>query len=605
MSKIAIVGHPASGYREVETVLRQHGMGEALPSRRDGLSPLQITATLCKAHRTPPLDAVVDEEDIRQIDAGAVWHGMALDLMLGNIDQPLWGWADPQAIYTLDYWSGLDPQMSFVLVFDEPHRVLMEAARAEGGCPPTESLPHMLNNWAAYNGALLRFHLRHPGRCLLVHAQQTQRSTNSYLRQLQDLLDAPLTSVTDETGGWAPELIENAEHGATAASSSVSAVLSQIVETDHLKLEDISAAVNARATERYLADGVLADYPKAMQLYAELQSVASLPLDKAARAAASATAAWETWIRQRAFVFDLVSNMHAEYRVTSDVLAAARQKNAALIEAQRQIEFKQTETSQENELLLSQLHRVQEELERHYLENQRLKKQAEDKDTELTKTRQQVETQQTESSKKNELLQSQLRQAQEELKRHQTENQQLKKKAEDQNTALTQAHQQAESKQTEICQENELLLSQLHRVQEELERYYIENQNLKKKISPPKPPGPFGAAERIKKQLSYRLGAVMISRHDSLGGWLTIPWALIAEARAFRKECRASGNVELPPIHTYRDASEADRVKQHLSYRLGDVFIRHIKSPSKWFTMPFALQREVREFRRMRKAASK
>jgi len=832
MSKIAIIGHPASGYQEVEALLHQYGMGQAQPSRRDGLSPLQITATLCQAHNAPPLDAVADEEEIRQIDAGAIWHGLALDLMLGNLNQPLWGWADPQAIYTLDYWSGLDPQMRFVLVYDEPHRVLMEAARAEGHHPSIDSLRRQLDNWVAYNGVLLRFYLRHPGRCLLIHARQTQQTAGNCLRQLQNLLDTPLALPAEEQNPAQP-LLENTEQPGAAASSAVSTVLSQLTQAEHLKLEDLSAAANASATERYLADGVLADYPKALQLYAELQSAASLPLDKTARAAASAALAWETWVRQRAFVFDLLSSIHAQYRAANDALTAAHQqvenkttaladlhrqieykqaesrqenqrlltqlqqaqlkleaehkqaqdKAAALADLQRQIEHQQAEGSQENKLLLSQLFQVQEELERNHLENQRLKdagqraandaqaalkqaqdkaaalaaaqkqvadkdtalatarkqaedkaaalaaaqkqaqdkaaalaaaqKQVADKDTALATVHQQIqdkaaalaaaqkqaqdkaaalaaaqkqvadkdaalatarkqaedkaaalataqkqaqdkaaaladlqrqsEHKQAESSQENELLLSQLFQVQEELERHHLENQRLKdagqraandaqaalkqaqdkatalaaaqkqvadkdaalaavrKQAEDKAAALADLQRQIDRKQAASRQENQLLLSQLHQVQKELERYGQENQRLK---NPPKPPGPLGAAARVKEQLTYRLGAVMVS-HNTLGGWLTLPWALAAETRAFRKEHRARGPVKQPPIHTYLDAAEAERVKQHLSYRLGSVLIQHAKSPPRWFTLPFALRREVREFRRTRKTASK
>jgi hypothetical protein len=174
MNKIVIVGHPTSGYREVEALLHQSGMRPPLPSRREGLLPQDITATLCKAHKTPPLDAVMDEGEITQIQAGPVWHGMALDLMLGNLDQELWGWADPQTLFALDYWKDLDPKLSFVLVYDEPHRALMDGQPEAGAAAPKDGVQRRLNNWAACNGALLSFFLRNPQRCLLVHAQQVR-----------------------------------------------------------------------------------------------------------------------------------------------------------------------------------------------------------------------------------------------------------------------------------------------------------------------------------------------------------------------------------------------------------------------------------------------
>src|SRR5690606_1623938 len=86
--------------------------------------------------------------------------------------------------------------LTFVLVYDEPHRALTEAASrlGEDDAQSALDLRRLLDNWVAYNGALLRFHLRHAGRSLLVHGQQVQRATERYAEQLQPLLDTPLTA---------------------------------------------------------------------------------------------------------------------------------------------------------------------------------------------------------------------------------------------------------------------------------------------------------------------------------------------------------------------------------------------------------------------------
>lgn len=52
-----------------------------------------------------------------------------------------------------------------------------------------------------------------------------------------------------------------------------------------------------------------------------------------------------------------------------------------------------------------------------------------------------------------------------------------------------------------------------------------------------------------------------------------------------------------PPIYAYNDAFEAERVKKHLSYRLGQTLLKNIKSPLGWIKLPFALAQNVREFR--------
>jgi hypothetical protein len=143
-----------------------------------------------------------------------------------------------------------------------------------------------------------------------------------------------------------------------------------------------------------------------------------------------------------------------------------------------------------------------------------------------------------------------------------------------------------------------LLLAQLHQVQEELERYYLESQRLK--TAPARAPEPalYGAGDRIRQQLTYKLGATMIQRSRSLGGWASMPWALLREVRHHRRKKNQRPAHELPPIHRYRDAHEAERYRNHLSYRLGQALLTNARNPVGWVRMPWALHREVREFRR-------
>lgn len=460
MNKIAIVGHPTSGHEEVQELLHRCGMARALPSRREGLLPQDIITTLSKVHNAPPLDNVSDEGALNQIEAGPVWQSMVLDLMLGNQDQPLWGWADPQTIHVLDDWAKLDPELTFVLVYDEPQRVLLDAARKAsegGGIPSEKKLRRLLDSWASYNGALLGFHLRHAGRSLLVHGRQVRRTTDRFVEQLQPMLDVPLVmpepeKIEDPQGGdqdeTAPAVVDIA-----VVQPALPAALSQAVAKTGVASQEAAALFNAEAVGRYLADAVLNSHTRALHLYAELQSAANLPLDRGAQAAAAGdpALAWVALARQRAFV-----------------------------------------------------------------------------------------------------------------------------------TRLT----------AEIGEENELLLAQLHHVQEELERVRLENE---------RPKGPTGAAERIKGQLTYRLGSVMVERSHSLKGWIGMAPALLAEAKAFRKDEKARKGQKLPPIEEYIDAHEAERVKEHLSYKLGQVILRHGKTPWGWLILPFAIVRARREFKRQKK----
>jgi hypothetical protein len=543
MNKIAIVGHPTSGYLEVEALLHQCGMQSAQPSRREGLSPQDITATLCKAHKAPPLDTVVEEDEIPQIQAGPVWHGMALDLMLGNLEQELWGWADPQALYALDYWKDLDPKLTFVLVYDEPHRVLTDAGRPQGEPPTAQELRRRLDNWVAYNRALLRFYLRHPQRCLLVHSQQVRRALDSYLQQLQPLIDVPLLR---EPADAMPATLET-ERGDGLALPDTAAIPREwavMVSAAGIDSQHAARVLSADALERRLIEDMLADHPVALHTYAELESAANLPRGGAPKAPRDAEAAWLAFVQQRALVWDLLGYAHAEQHRASDALDQLRKE---LDSVRQQAHAQLIHLTHTSDKLEAERSRLEQALQAAQAQHSKLQ-------AELDGVREQAQTQ-----------------AQ----------------------AVAEREQQAQ----ELREENELLLNQLHQVQEELEHYYLENQQLKVKLPKPKPPGPYGAADRIKRQLSYRLGAVMIQRSRTVSGWVGMPWALWAEARAFRKERAASGHEKLPPIHTYRDAHEAERVKKHLSYRLGKTLIDCSKSPVGWVKLPFALHRQVREFR--------
>lgn len=600
MNKILIVGHPLSGYQEVERLLRACGMAPALPSRRDGFLPEQISATLAKAHNAPALRRLGDgNAELRQLTPGPVWHGMALDLMLGNIDQPLWGWADPQAIHWLNYWRDLDPNLHFILVYDRPHSLLTRS-QADPATPDSpEDLARQARQWAAYNAALLHFFHRNPQRCLLVHSEQARRSASAYLNQVRARIDAP----------WVERLGLEGNHTGPHASGTPTPCVTQdlppaLASGDTGETPDAPLAL-------LVADTLLRDQPESRQLYEELQAAANLPLaldDEPGRDTALALQAWAALNaqRQRQRHQDKLLQQLEAGQAQAEALAAehwrllqaeqqlraqdAQTHSAALADlstARQQIEQQQRELQQDNELLLSQLHQVQEELERHYLNSQQQATQLEA----LSAQQQQAEQQ---AAQLKERLAAAEQRAAEAARQAQAKAQELKS-AQSELSEL----QARPTVDPQLSEENDLLLTQLHRVQEELERYYLENQRLKAQVAPPKPEKPafYGAADRVRQQLSYRIGARMIQNSRSLGGWVAMPWAVLGEVRRFKREQPEREARKLPPIHTYRDAHEAERVKQHLSYRLGQAYLANAKSPVGWLRMPFAIQREAKAFR--------
>ena len=162
-------------------------------------------------------------------------------------------------------------------------------------------------------------------------------------------------------------------------------------------------------------------------------------------------------------------------------------------------------------------------------------------------------------------------------------------------------------------EENNLLLLQLHQVQEELEQFYAgihiptkpikEVPAVKKKIniidiSKPSESRLYGAADRLKGQLAYRLGSCMIRQSRSIQGWIGMLFALKEVVSEFRRERSQGRPQKFPPIETYADAYEAENTKHHLSYRLGASMIYYSRTPWRWIILPWALVKVVIEFRK-------
>jgi hypothetical protein len=623
INKIMVVGHPLSDYQKVETLLNTCGMHPAEPSHRDGYLPAEISATLCKAHRVAPLGIHHAGDNIKQIEVGAIWNGMALDLLLGNIDQELWGWADPQAVYLLDYWKGLDPDIAFILVYDTPEQLVARAFDENTPLSP-EALQHVIHNWSEYNAALLHFYHRNPERCLLVHAQQVSASAGTYLQQVRTYIGAPV--LLDPPDSIADEANDIALHETAAP------------QQDALKV--------------YLARTLIQQQPDIMQLYEELQSVANLPLSEHVAAPYSPMDAWISMAALQTHQTEQFTHANARAQVqiaqiqtlgqklsNAQELAGEAQQHITRLDETQAIALKHTKDQQEESaLILLQLHQVQEELERHHLEGQQqkekikvlleAKKGAIEREINSDKLRQDETKQVSERASQLELTLKAKAETDKALVNAQAELSKVQVSAKAQGERLTQDNVRLQSERDaqvklvqtqavqikeaaakfslvtpELKQENDLLLLQLHQVQEELERHYLESQKLKTlSLSPanPKKPLLYGAVERVKGQLPYRLGATMIAQSRSFSGCVTLPWTLLRQVREFRQEEKIRGNTPLPPINNYIDADEAERVKQHLSYKLGTAMVANGRNPLGWLKMPWALRREALNFKHNR-----
>lgn len=327
--------------------------------------------------------------------------------------------ADSRSLWLLDVWANRFPNASFLLFYNSPASALAHALQAG------EEAGAYLGHWQDANRALLGFQRRHRRRVLLLDAEAASRNPLA-LRELCLAHGCVLAEPAPVPAPPAPLQLERliAEQVLAGAAASVAPLLAEL----EASARPLGAEVDDHAPT---IEALLDDYHRRSR---EQQDLAhALATERA----------------QRLELERLQAALSEEQRKLQARLEAEQQAHQALQAAQQDV-------TQENELLLLQLHQVQEELENIFLQKRALddsQQQLEAQRQQLTERLGQAEQAQRKAQEQAAALQQQLEQRQ-------------------------QAHARLEASQRDLSEENELLLLQLHQVQEELENYFLKYQEL-------------------------------------------------------------------------------------------------------------------------------
>lgn len=576
MTIIIQAGHESSYSQELMDKLYQGGLNKPLASLNH-----QITAQLV----SESLKKISDRPGIL-LDNNKLADNLAVDLLLSNLSQEEWGWNHPDNLFAMNYWAKLEQDSRFILVFDHPKYLLDGLTQKE---ITVSILDNLIENWINYHNKLLMTYESLGDNAILLEGQAATKSIGNSKTQIQSV-----NTILQLKSAWQLpiERIENGE-------------------------ENIS--------RRILTEEIIKAYPEILIVYEKLLKKAKLKMTKSAVSDSQHN------------LSRLVAWYNEELTKQSQQTLALNYKNEEIQKQLEQLESQKVNFSkveQENQLLLTQLHQVQEELEKYYLENKKqhtqlienqkisdeliqklkstehaqqkleeIKKQIAEKDKQIANAQAQVSENQKKTNELTKKLQDNVQLNQQLMEAKKQIAQKDKQIADEKSIIQTLNTQLAQNKtaQTDTVQrENELLITQLHKVQEELEKYYLENQQLKKNTSINEHTEPtmsvyYGAVDRVKTDLPYRLGATMVSHSKSVKDLAVLPLALAKEYRTFQRDKPVD---ELPPLEAYQDASEAEKVKKHLSYRLGKTLVDGIKSPNKTFKLPIKLVEELIDFRK-------
>lgn len=440
-----------------------------------------------------------------------VRDNLSFDLFKTNDTQTLWGWADTNAINLLEYWANFDKNIFFILAYDTGESILNQIDVNTIEEVKEELIQEKIKKWISYNQELVNFYKKYPKRCLLINGEQSLKFKDNFINFLSKKINANISSLTID---------ENIN-------------LLLPYDANNIKFS------NNIITSFYMQK-LLQDNDAYTCIFTNMQNLADIPLS----------------LKEES------SNSFSLLKKSIQQQIDLKQKNIEIIKMQQQLVNNQNESN----LVISQLHFLQEEIEKFYIKNQEFQS--------IKKTIENL-------SKTNQTLKKQVTKQEIELQR------------------LTQEKQNS-------CKENSLLISQLHKIQEEIEKIYFENQNLKlnqqkKKIEPTKK-SYYGAADRIKQDLPYRLGYIIIYNSKSVKNLLMLPYLLIKEYQNFQNEQQNNNSKNnLPLIEEYQDFYEAEKVQNHLSYKLGKLIADSIQSPKNILKLPLNMSKEILNFKKLRK----
>lgn len=388
MTPICITGADAPALHHLARALQGAGVAPAQPLQRDAALDLHVWhQRVCQSGALPVVPS-------------RLWEQVAIDLLLSNIDQPVWSWANARSIDALDFWAQLDTNIRFVLLCQTPQQAVAELFAANTGTEADEA--HQLALWQQRHQALLRFHLRHPERSVLVWADQARQAPHVLAAHVAQQWQLPLQP--DAVIATAQPLPHNAvqlqlaaqlvarhpQHQelerelhasvqpllaaeANPAQGQPAAPTAQLLVQHYLQLADRSAEQAALQQKQQEADNLLQELHRVQELLA--QQLEQYQAEQAAKSEA---------IHQR----NLIAQAHNDVQAQLDAATRAQQAEAAAKAALQKTQADQQakldaltqthaktvadlqEAQQEGELLLQQLHQVQEELEKYYLNHQ-------------------------------------------------------------------------------------------------------------------------------------------------------------------------------------------------------------------------------------------
>ncbi len=439
MKGICVTGNSAAAIERLSNALLQLGIPFAAPAKEDP----ELTFAFWQEQ---VLAAQGEDQAGAAVEVSRAWEQLAGTLFLSNRKQPFWQWAEQSSVPLLPYWFDFDPSIYFLFAYESPEDYLTRRMEQWDG---SQDVHAFMETWMDHTQTLFHFFLRHPRRCTMLRASiashpdqlipllETQWNCNLQVTSFDHAVELLPTS-SSNTGdpirqffshvllNGAPEIldlhreIESSLYDGIEAGTTEGHALTHmldraivyyldekyqraaVIESLEKKLSELaeeeksrSAALDHLYQSKLELEHQLAEkHARLMQLDQALsqsnQTIRALTAEKDQLAAAHADQGKQ--VAERDAKIQQLTQAVAEASNARDALAAEKAQlvnaqaeqsrqlstikndHAAAIEAKdKELSTKDSqckELAEENDLLLSQLHQVQEELEDYFLKYQ-------------------------------------------------------------------------------------------------------------------------------------------------------------------------------------------------------------------------------------------
>ncbi|MDZ5460319.1 hypothetical protein [Azohydromonas lata] len=393
MTALCITGAQTPELKAVESLLLHAGMAPAKAVQR------QTSIDFAAWHKQVlGSDQLSRWNNGTNPSIGRLWEQVAGDLFLANMGEPQWGWAESQSAALLDYWAGFDSSVRFLLICQSPEQAILEQLAVDASRDDIEA---KLSEWHDLHTAMLEFHQRQPSRSLMVWAESCTRQPASLLKHCAqrwrlklDPACAPLSDIVESgrlisvLGNFiAGHFIDN--HPATQQLKEHLSLCMEKLEEQGTHKDSQEVNLLHRLLDEYrslqsgsfhapenLAEQTLHDDALQSQLHEAQQENASLK-EKLEATVAALDSASRDLAEQRETHDAIIDALRQSQEENASRLAEEIQARNILL-SQREVDTqRQSDASarirdvvQENDLLLSQLHQVQEALDECLRQNQ-------------------------------------------------------------------------------------------------------------------------------------------------------------------------------------------------------------------------------------------